>query len=498
MRMTTAAMITAAGMTNMMRAAIRLLGSARVSRAGECISHSPTSQCPHALRKSSFLRDAKTSTRDACATPILLATLLVVPAALASNEIPAPPQTRAIVLKGATIHPVSGPDLAGGTIVFDKGKITAIGAGAPAPADADVIDATGKHVYPGLISANTVLGLIEIGAVRATVDIAESGRINPNARSITSINPDSELLPVTRANGILTALAAPEGGLLSGQSTVVRLDGWTPEEMTVRSPVAMHVRWPDMRINREPRAAKSPDDQQKEIDKSIKTIRDAFGIARSYWQAKKTPPPDFETDQRWEAMVPVFDGKLPVFVHANSVAQIEAALAFAKEAQLKITIVGGQDAWRMAQQLKQTDTPVIFALPTALPPRRDDPYDSQFANPARLHEAGVRFCIARAGRESEAPHERTLPYEASMATAFGLPREEALKAVTLYPAQILGVADQLGSLEVGKAATLIVTNGDPLDFPTNVELAFIDGRKIDLSNRQTRLRDKYHEKYRRK
>lgn len=452
MRTTMAAISTAAGMTNMMRAAMRLL----------------------------------------------LAMLLVVPGVIASDEIPAPAQTRPIVLKGAMIHPVSGPDIASGTVIFDKGKITAIGADAAAPPDAEVVDATGKHVYPGLISANTVLGLIEIGAVRATVDIAESGKINPNARSITSVNPDSELLPVTRANGILTALAAPEGGLLSGQSAVVRLDGWTPEEMTVRAPAAMHLRWPEMRINREPRAPKSPEDQQKEIDKSIKTIRDAFGIARSYWQARKAPPPHFEADQRWEAMLPIFDGKLPLFVHANSVAQIEAALAFAKEAQLKITIVGGQDAWRMAPQLKETDTAVIFALPTALPPRRDDPYDSQFANAARLHEAGVRFCIARAGRESEAPHERTLPYEASMAAAYGLPKEEALKAVTLYPAQILGVADQLGALEVGKAATLIVTNGDPLDFPTNVEMAFIDGRKIDLSNRQTRLRDKYHEKYRRK
>ena len=433
-----------------------------------------------------------------CTSRILLATFLVVSSAVASDQIPASPQTRPVALKGATIHPVSGSDIASGTIVFDQGKITALGADATVPSGAEVIDAAGKHVYPGLISANTVLGLIEIGAVRSTVDTAESGRINPNARSITSVNPDSELLPVARANGILTALSVPEGGLLSGQSAVIRLDGWTPEAMAVRPSAALHVRWPEMRINRDARASKSPEDQQKEIDKSIKTIRDAFAIARSYWQARKAPPPDFESDQRWEAMMPVFDGKLPVFVHANTLAQIEAALAFAKEVQIKITIVGGNDAWRMTQQLKETDTPVIISLPTALPPRRDDPYDSQFANAARLHQAGVRFCIARAGRDSEGAHERSLPYEASMSAAFGLPKEEALKAVTLYPAQLLGVADQLGSLEVGKAATLIVTNGDPLDLPTNVELAYIDGRKIDLSSRHTALRDKYQEKYRRK
>jgi imidazolonepropionase-like amidohydrolase len=177
------------------------------------------------------------------------------------------------------------------------------------------------------------------------------------------------------------------------------------------------------------------------------------------------------------------------------VAQIEAVLAWAKEAKLKIVLVSGRDAWRMAAQLKESDTPVIIALTTALPPRRDESYDSSFSNAARLQAAGVRFCIATAGRGSEPAHERNLPYEAAMASAFGLPRDEALKALTLYPAQILGVADRLGSLEVGKAATLLVTNGDPLDFPTQIEAAYIDGRRIDLTNRQTRLRDKYRDKY---
>ena len=378
------------------------------------------------------------------------------------------------------------------------GRFTAVGADAAVPAGAEVIDATGKHIYPGFISANSVLGLIEIGAARATVDIEETGAINPNARAASSINPDSELLPVARSNGILTVHAVPEGGLVSGQSAIIRMDGWTPEEMTVRSPAAMHLRWPHLTINRNPRAQKSVKDQQKDIDKAQKQIRDAFQTARAYWQARKSGAPGFKSDLRWEALMPVFDGSLPLFVHAATAAQIEAALAWAKEMQLKIVLVGGNDAWRMAPQLKESDTPVIITLSTALPLRRDDGYDSQFSNAAKLHEAGVRFCIAMNGRNSEAPHERNLPYEASMAAAFGLPKEEALKAITLYPAQLLGVADQLGSLETGKAATLIVTNGDPLDFPTHIEAAYIDGRKIDLTNRQTRLRDKYLEKYRRK
>ena len=429
---------------------------------------------------------------------MLLILLLPLPRTHASENVPAKPQLKPIALKGATIHPVSGPEIASGTILFDKGKITALGADVPIPRGTDVIDLSGKDIYPGFISANSVLGLMEVGAARATLDIAESGMINPNVRALSSINPDSELIPVARSNGILTAHVVPEGGLVSGQSAVIRMDGWTPEELTVRSPAAMHVHWPYLTINRDVRAPKSIKDQQKDIDKAVKQIRESFQTARSYWQARKAGTPGFKSDLRWEALMPVFDGTLPLFVHANTVAQIEAALAWAKEAQLKIVLVGGQDAWRMASQLKETDTAVIITLSTALPSRRDDGYDSTFGNAARLREAGVRFCMAMNGRNSEAPHERNLPYEASMASAFGLPKEEALKAVTLYPAQILGIADQLGSLEIGKAATFIITSdGDPLDFPTHVEAAYIDGRLIDINNRQTRLRDKYKLKYRR-
>jgi imidazolonepropionase-like amidohydrolase len=430
------------------------------------------------------------------ALQILIATVCMA-TARASDTIPAAPQTKPVAIKGATIHPVSGPDIPAGTIVFENGKITAIGPDAAVPAGAEVIEASGKHVYPGLINANTVLGLVEIGAVRATVDVEEAGAINPNVRSITSVNPDSELIPVARAAGVLTALSVPEGGIISGQSAVLRLEGWTPEEMTVLSPAAMHLRWPNLAIDRRPRARKSVKDQQKEIEKAQKQIRDAFQIARAYWQSRKNPGPDFKTDLRWEALMPVFDGKLPLFVHASSLAQIQAALAWAKEMQLKIVLVDGDDAWRVAAQLKESDVPVILGPATSLPPRRDDDYDSAWSSAAKLQQAGVRFCIASNGRSAET-NERNVGYEAGLAAGYGLPKEEALKAVTLYPAQILGIADRLGSLEPGKAATLIMTNGDPLDFPTQVEAAYVDGRKIDLSNRQTRLRDKYREKYRRK
>ncbi len=329
-----------------------------------------------------------------------------------SDIIPAPPQTKPIALKGATIHPVSGPDIPSGTIVFADGKITAVGPDAAVPEGAEVIDVTGKHVYPGLINANSILGLTEISAVRATLDFEEVGAINPNARSISSVNPDSELIPVTRRNGILTEHIVPDGKLVTGQSAVIRLDGWTPEDLTIQAPVAMHLQWPDLAIDRDPRAPKKPEDQQKEIDQALKKIRDSFEIARAYALARKNAAAGFKSDLRWEAMTPVIEGTLPLFIHANSVAQIESALAWAKAAQMKFTLVGGREAWRMAAQLKAAETPVILALTTALPPRRGDAYDASFAAPARLAAAGVRFCISTNGRESEAAHERNLPYEA--------------------------------------------------------------------------------------
>ncbi len=413
----------------------------------------------------------------------------------ASDEIPAAAQSKPILLTGATVHTVSGADIENGQILLVDGKIQALGASINAPAGTEVIDVTGKQIYPGLISANTVLGLIEIGSVRATDDQAEVGSINPNARAEVAFNPDSELLPVTRSNGILTALSVPQskGGLVSGTSALMKMDGWTWESMIVKAPVGLHIFWPDMAINRDPLFPKSPEDQQKEIDEAIRKLEETFATARAYLKAKKAQVTD--TDLRWQAMTPVLEGKIPVFIHASQLAQIERAVQWADQQQLKMVLVGGQDAWRVASLLQAKDIPVIISPVIGLPLRRWEAYDSAYTNPAKLAAAGVRFCIATDGTSFEAPHDRNLPYQAGMAAAFGLPKAEALKAITLYPAQILGVSTRLGSLEVGKDATLIVTNGDPLEILTNVEMAYIEGRKIDLTNRQTRLYDKYRQKY---
>lgn len=422
--------------------------------------------------------------------------LLFAITAFASDEVPAPPQTVPVLLKNATIHPVSSPALAGADILIANGKIQSVAPNLAAPADAAVVDATGKHIYPGLIAAASSIGLEEIGAVRATLDAAEAGDINPNARAEISVNPDSEIIPVTRSNGILVALAVPRtSGLLAGTSALIELDGWTWEQMTLKAPAGLHLKWPDTTIQFDPKFPKSPDDQRKALAENLKKIEDAFHAARAYAAAKNARRSDFQTDLRWEAMIPVLEGKIPIIIEANELNQITAAVDFAVREELKIILLGGEDAPLVIDLLKTHRIPVILTSAFDIPGRRQDGYDAAYSTAAKLHAAGIPFCISTSGSDAETPHLRNLPYQAGMAAAFGLPKDEALKSVTLYPAQILGVADRLGSLEPGKDATLFISNGDPLEATTTIESAYIEGRKLDLANRQTRLRDKYLQKY---
>lgn len=415
----------------------------------------------------------------------------------ASDTIPAPRQSRPLLLRGGTVHTVSGADLPATDVLIVAGKITALGPKLAAPKDAAVVELAGKHVYPGLISAHTAMGLVEMSSVRGTLDVVETGALNPNARAQAAINPDSELIPVSRANGILTALSVPQtaGAGIAGTSTLIRMDGWTYEDLTIRAAVALHLVWPSMAVARDPANPLRAEEAQRVIDTRIKALRDAFATARAYAKAKAGAPATTDTDLRWQAMLPVVRGELPVFVHANEVKQIESAVAWAKSEKLKITLVGAMDAWRVTDLLKAEDIPVIVSPVIALPLRREDPYDAPYANPAKLHAAGVRFCIANDGSDDWTMRDRDLPYQAAMAAAYGLPAAEALKSVTLYAAQLLGVGAELGSIEPGKRATLLVTDGDPLEITTHIEQAYVDGARLDLSNKQTRLYEKYRKKY---
>ncbi|MEY2880927.1 MAG: amidohydrolase [Verrucomicrobiota bacterium] len=418
--------------------------------------------------------------------------------ARASDNIPVPKPGRPVLLRGGTVHTVSGADLPATDLLMRDGKIAALGAKLAAPADATVVDVAGKHVYPGFISAFTGMGLVELNSVRGTVDLAEPGALNPNARAATALNPDSEHIPVSRSNGILTALSVPHTtGLIAGTSTLIRMDGWTWEELALRPAVALHVYWPNMSVNRDPAAARPAADQERAIADNIRRLRDAFAAARAYLTAKTGAGKPIDLDSRWEAMLPALRGELPVFVHADEIKQIESAVAWAKSEKLKITLVGALDAWRAIELLKTNAIPVILSPVLSLPLRREDPFDTAFSNPAKLAAAGIRFCIANDGANAEMATmaDRNLPYQAGKAASYGLAPAEALKAITLYPAQILGVAAELGSLEVGKRATLFVSDGDPLEIPTHIEQAYIDGARIDLSNRHVRLYEKYQKKY---
>jgi imidazolonepropionase-like amidohydrolase len=430
--------------------------------------------------------------------------LLGAAAAQASDEVPPAAQKAPLVISGATLHTVSGPVLAGGRMLVERGRITAIagpGEALNVPAGATTVDLGGRHVYPGLVAANTALGLVEIVSIRATVDSTEVGPLNPNARALVAINPDSELLPVTRANGVLAALSVPgaaPGGGIAGTSALVQMDGWTWEEMALAPALGLHVMLPTLRHNaalfRGP-AEPLRDELRRFTEQRLRQIDDAFGAAAAYVKARAADPAT-PVDARLEGLAAAVQGRQPVFVHADELAQIRHALALAERHALKLVIVGGQDAWRIADVLRERQVPVVIAGVHRLPLRREDDVDAPYRLAARLAEAGVRFCIARAGGPGNAANERNLAYEAATAAAHGLPRDEALKAITLYAAQILGVDDRIGSLQPGRLASFIVTDGDPLETPTKIERIFVQGREVDAGNRQLRLAEKYRQRYR--
>jgi imidazolonepropionase-like amidohydrolase len=309
---------------------------------------------------------------------------------------------------------------------------------------------------------------------------------------VVAVNPDSEIIPVTRSNGVLVTLAAPFGGLMSGRSGVIQLDGWTWEEMTVKSDVALHIQWPQAAGGGR-RGRGGGEETATPPERGVEALRQALADARAYGAARKADS-NFPRDARWESLQDVLEGKLPVIVQADDIRQINAAVAFAEREKLKLIIAGGYDAPRCAELLKKHDIPVIVGGTYRLPRRRSDGYDSAYAVPADLHKAGIQFCISGRGRFG-ANQVRNLPYHAAAAVGFGLPADEALKAITLYPAQILGVSDRVGSLEGGKDATLFVCDGDPLETPTQVTQAWIRGRKVDLNDRHKTLYHKYEEKY---
>ena len=408
----------------------------------------------------------------------------------ASDQIPGSPQTRPIAIHGATIHRVGQPELKG-TLLFEDGKITAVGSKVSLPKDTIEIRAEGKHLYPGLIDSMTDLGLREIAAVQETDDRREYGRENPNARAWIAINPDSELIPVARAGGVLVANTAPTGSWLRGQSAVIQLDGWTNKEMVLREPSGLFVDWTALHSS-------SSDDQQrrKEREQRLQEFDQLLDQARRYARLRESSDQG-ATNVRLESLIPLLRKEMPLIAHADRQSEIEAAVTYAVSQDLKLVIYGGYDAEQCAPLLKQYEVPVIVGTTYRLPLRRNDPYDHPYTLPARLQRAGVLFSIGGPGfgGPGGAASVRNLPYHAAVAAAYGLTQAQVIEAITLSAAKVLNVARRIGSIELGKDATIIIADGNILETETNVVDAYIQGRKVDLGSRHEMLNEKYLKKY---
>jgi len=407
-----------------------------------------------------------------------------------------------LLFTGGTLHTVSGPTLTNASLLVRDGKIAAVGAGAVGPAD-ETIALAGQHLFPGLVSPFTSLGLQEIDAVRATVDTTEVGGYTPDVFSWVAVNPDSELIPVARANGYTHVQPIPLGGVVSGHSCVIQLTGWTSEDMAVKRAAALHVFWPSFALNTTPRnqAAnperwKSIEDQVKERDQRLKELDDFFTEAEAYAKARAAAKDTnaFKSIPAWEAMLPALAGEVPLFLHADEVRQIRSAVEWATRRKLRAVLAGGRDAWRVADLLATNRIAVAFDHVFTQPERDIDPYDVHFAAPARLTKAGVAVAFTDGVSRFGASNVRNVPYAAAQAVAFGLPRDEAIRGLTLHPARMLGLDNRLGSLEPGKDATFFVADGDILDLRANVRRMWIAGQEVSLESRHTRLYDKYRQR----
>ncbi|WP_342663223.1 amidohydrolase family protein [Ferrimonas kyonanensis] len=402
--------------------------------------------------------------------------------ALATALMVAPPQSQPILIQGGTLHTVTQGVLPNTDLLVEAGRIRAIGTALPVPADARLIDASGQRVYPGLIALANTLGLEEIEMIRSTVDSEEVGQLNPQLRAAVAYNPDSELIPTVRSNGITHIQLTPSGDLLAGTSSLLNLDAWNLDDALVPGGEGLHLYWPDLHlsVSDDELAERQRQRQQRQLTQLNQAFEQAYGYYLNRQHAQRQ-------DRRWQAMLPVFEGQRPLFVHADTQPQIEQALRLADRYRLKMVLVGGYDSYRLIDQLLAQQVPVVYTHANSLPLRRHEPVDLPFTIPALLADAGVELALAYPGSWDS----RNLPFAAGYAAAHGLGGARALKAITLSPANILGLSD-MGALEVGYRANLVISDGDLLDIgQSRVSMVLIDGRQIDLNNRHKQLYHKY-------
>jgi len=395
------------------------------------------------------------------------------------------------VLRNVTIHSVTSAVIPNATLVVTGGKIADFGTKITIPKGAKIVDGKGLHVYPGLIDSASNIGMAEVSSVRETSDMVELGDFNPQLRSVSAINPSSDHIPVTRGNGITTSLIYPGGGIIGGQAALVHLDGWTWEEMAVEKNVTMQMRMPTIAtttFNPVFGAARRPfAETKRRYEERLKLMSEFFEQARAYQRRKAVGDAGFAIDRRLEAMLPVLDGKESLMVFAPRERAVKDALAFATKEKVKIILAGVREAGSAVKEIADRKIPVILGETLELPLDDDAAYDSPFTLPAELHRAGVTIAFGTFSVQ----FARNLPFQVANAVGFGLPYEEALKAVTINPAKIWGVDDRIGSIEKGKWADLILTDGDPLEGRSQVKQMWIQGRSVSLETRHTKLYEHY-------
>lgn len=403
---------------------------------------------------------------------------------------------------GAKIVTVSGATIENGTLLIQDGKIAAVGANVSVPSGAEKIDGKGLSVYPGMIDAGTNMGLAEITlAVAGSVDLAEVGNMNANTMAIKGINPDSAHINVTRVNGITTVLSMPDGGTIAGRSAIINLNGATPDEMAVVPVYSLVINFPRIAFGGfqgfgGPAPAADFNEAVKRRDQAVEDLKKVFKNAENYLRARDASAKDNKlpyvpNDPRMDAMAPYIRGERPIIFTAERERDIRGVAKFVSELKLKGIILGGGEAWKAADVLKANNIPVIYTNIYNLPVRDDDPYDYLYEAPSKMQAAGIKYCISTG---NTGPETRDLPYHAGLAGAYGLSYDDALKSVTLYPAEILGVADKMGSLDVGKMANVVVADGSILEPRTNIKYMFIGGRMIPLTSRHTRLFDAFKDR----
>ena len=419
-----------------------------------------------------------------------------------------------VVVRNVDVYPVSGAEMKGVSVVITDGKIADIGAKIIPAKGVRVIEGKGLRVYPGMIDSGTELGLSEVPAVRETVDTGEIGEFMPQLRALSAVNPESEHFPVVRVNGITSVMTFPSSGgggggrfgggatqFISGQAALIHTDGWTWEEMAIDRSAAVHLIFPTLG-GRGGRGGAVPDAildlipggagatgftaAKRTYDQQVAKVAEFFEMARQYQKEKAANLPGFKPVLKLEAMIPILEGRVPLAVSAARASVIHDAIAFSEKQKIKIVILQPRDIAKAGPELKAKNVPVILGRVLALPQEEDSPYDGAFTQPAEAYKAGVKFAFGTFNNE----FVRNLPYQAATAVAFGLPYEEALKAVTVNAAQIWGHSE-IGVVEKGKVADLMVTTGDPLEISTQIKYLFIKGKEVPLVNKQTRLYEKY-------